>query len=434
MKPVEQDDGNEGKRRLDTGDIVLATSSKGKPIIITKIENPTDVEGETEAETVDLRELKDRPIEYLQEASQREYEVEGDEDEIELEYDEMTESDVEREVQKLKPEQKAHFKEVKDLLTVQARLKGKVPTMSYLIQTYIKGRFPGIPSDIAEQHAEVEELEKQDIDKVKGKDVQRLITEHDRCIPRRQVVIRPGQRGVTMSIDPYNDVEIYEVDIKDKIVEVITLTDTPKKKVEETSSQKVADPPAQSIILTASTSKQENIVVTDIISQNIAKDYVVEKDEGENSDKTMSISSMSTADYDRDEAEDLVAKIASCHTVLAKHYEDINGIIPHITKTQMATYLGKIPIIPLVKPEAGPVKKLYSAEDTSENEHVFPVVGETWEDKLKYLVNHVPTKKLMFAIAIGDLQLNQTSQAKISMKYGFPKTRIQRMMSQDPAH
>ena len=40
----------------------------------------------------------------------------------------------------------------------------------------------------------------------------------------------------------------------------------------------------------------------------------------------------------------------------------------------------------------------------------------------------------MLAIAIGDFQLNQTSQAKISMKYGFPKTRIQRIMSQDPAH
>ena len=65
---------------------------------------------------------------------------------------------------------------------------------------------------------------------------------------------------------------------------------------------------------------------------------------------------------------------------------------------------------------------------------MFPVVGETWEDKVKYLINHVPTEKLMFAIAIGDLQLNQTSQAKISMKYGFPKTRIQRTMSQDPAH
>ena len=238
-----------------------------------------------------------------------------------------------------------------------------------------------------------------------------------------------------MSRDPYNDVEIYEVDIEDKIVEVITLTDTPEKKTEETSSQNVTNPPAQSIMLTASTSKQENIVVTDIISENIAKDYVVEKDKGADSDKTMSISSTSTADYDRDEAEDLVAKIASYHTALAKHYEDINGIIPHMTKTQMATYLGKIPIIPLVKPEVGLVKKVYSAQDiTEEEDHVFPVVGETWEDKLKYLVDHVPAERLMFAIAIGDLQMNQTSQAKISMKYGFPKTRIQRTMSQDPAH
>ena len=392
------------------------------------------IERESEAKTIDLRAFKDHPIEYLQEASQREYEVEGDEDEIELEYDEMTESNVEKEGQKLKPKQKAHFKEVKDLLMVQARLKGKVPTMSHLIQTYIKGRFPGIPSNIAEQHTEVKETEKQDIGKVKEENVQQMIIEHNRKIPRQQAVIRPGRKGVTMSIDPYNDVEIYKVDIEDKIVEVITLTDTPKKKMEEISSQKVTDPPAQPTMSIASTSKQQNIVVTDIISQKVAKDYVVEKDKREDSDETMSISSTSTADYDRDEAEDLVAKIASCHTALAKHYEDINGIIPHMTKTQMATYLGKIPIIPLVKPEAGPVKKLYSAEDTLEDKHVFPVVGETWEDKLKYLVKHVPAEKLMLAIAIGDLQLNQTSQAKISMKYRFPKTRIQRTMSQDPAH
>ena len=120
----------------------------------------------------------------MQEASQREYEVEGDEDEIELEYDEMTESDVEREVQKLKPQQKAHFNEIKDLLTIQARLKEKVPTMEHLIQTYVKGRFPGIPSDIVEEHAEVEEPEKQDISKVKEEEVQQMIIEHDQWIPR----------------------------------------------------------------------------------------------------------------------------------------------------------------------------------------------------------------------------------------------------------
>ena len=181
MKPAKQDIEEMGKQTLDTGGIVKATSSKGKPVIVTKIETPT--EQESEAKTINLCKFKDRPIEYLQEASQREYEVEGDEDEIELEYDEMTESDVEREVQKLKSEQKAHFKEIKDLLTIQARLKGKVPTMGHLIQTYVKGRFPGIPSDIVQEHAEVEEPEKQDISKVK-EEVQQMIIEHDRRIPR----------------------------------------------------------------------------------------------------------------------------------------------------------------------------------------------------------------------------------------------------------
>ena len=241
----------------------------------------------------------------MQDASQREYQVEGDEDEIELEYDEMTESDVEREVQKMKLEQRAHFKEIKDLLTIQARLKGKVPTMGHLIQTYIKGRFPGLPSDIVEKHTETEESEKQDIGKVKEEDVQQMIIEHNWQIPRWQAVIRPGWRGVTMSIDLYNDVEIYEIDIEDKIVEVITLTETPKKKVEGESSKEMI----QSTTPTASTSKQENIVVTDVISENITKEYVIEKEEGgEDLDEMMSISGTSTADYDRDKAEDLVAK------------------------------------------------------------------------------------------------------------------------------
>ena len=178
-KSIKGDEKTVTEQTSSSSDPLVVRNSKGKPIIITKIENPTDVEGETEAETVDIRAFKDRPIEYLQEASQREYEVEGDEDKIEIEYDEMTESDVEREVQKSKPEQKAHFKEVKDLLTMQARLKGKVPTMSHMIQTYMKGRFPGIPSDIVEEHTETEETEKQDIGKVKEEEVQQMIIEHD---------------------------------------------------------------------------------------------------------------------------------------------------------------------------------------------------------------------------------------------------------------
>ena len=325
-----------------------------------------------------MQEFKERPIEYLKEASLREYKIEGNE-EIELEYDQMTDSDIEKEVKKMKLEQKAHFKEVKDLLTIQARLKGKIPTMGHVIQTYVKGRFPGIPSDIAEEHTEVEEPEKQDIRKAKEEDIQQMIIELDRQIPRWQAVVRPGRRGVTMSIDPYNDVEVYEVDIEDKIVEVITLTKTPKKKTEKESFQETTSLPIQPNIPVASTSKQEKIIVTDAILESIAKEYVIDKeDEGDNEhDETMSISSTSTAIYDRDEAENLIEKIASCHTALTQHYADINKVVPHMSKTQLATYLGKIPIVPLVKPEGGPVMKTYNPQEATDDEHLFPVAGDT---------------------------------------------------------
>ena len=95
---IKGDKKNVTEQTPSSSDPLVVKSFKGKPIIITKIEDLIDVERETEAETVDLRAFKDRPIEYLQEASQREYEVKGDEDEIELEYNGMTESDVEREV------------------------------------------------------------------------------------------------------------------------------------------------------------------------------------------------------------------------------------------------------------------------------------------------------------------------------------------------
>ena len=117
---------------------ITAVSAKGKRLSIVKIEG--DVSIPSQATPKDLRASKDRQIEYLEEASRREYEIEGEE--IEPEYNDMTEEDINKEVEKMTPQQRAHFKEIKDLLTVQGRLKGKIPRMSHLIQTYVKGPIP----------------------------------------------------------------------------------------------------------------------------------------------------------------------------------------------------------------------------------------------------------------------------------------------------
>ena len=165
---------------------ITAVSVKRKRLSIIKIEG--DVSVTSQATPKDLRAFKDRPIECLEEASQRKYEIEGEE--IEPEYNDMTEEDINKEIEKMTPQQRAHFKEIKDLLTVQGRLKGKIPRMSHLIQTCVTGRFPGIPSDQVQEYvAEEQNLDKQDISRMPAEKIETLIREHYKRIPRRQAVV-----------------------------------------------------------------------------------------------------------------------------------------------------------------------------------------------------------------------------------------------------
>ena len=186
------------------------------------------------------------------------------------------------------------------------------------------------------------------------------------------------------------------------------------------------DQPSTSISTT-----DDRVLVPDVISQGMADEYSKEEKLEEDSDAE-TISSTSTADYDREEAEDLLDKISSCHTALATHYNKMNEIVPHMTKTQLAQYLGKVHIMNIVKTE-GIVSKTYTSEpDTSEIK--FVVRGETHEEKLQELVNTVPAHQLMLAIAIGDIHLNKLSYDQASQKYQISKSRIQRAISGKADH
>ena len=105
-----------------------------------------------------------------------------------------------------------------------------------------------------------------------------------------------------------------------------------------------------------------------------------------------------------------------------------------MSKTQLSQYLGKVHIIPLVKIESRPVSKIYSAEREQEGGMSLSVVGETHEEKLKNLVETVPIHHLLLAIAIGDVHLNGLSHTQASMKYGFSKSKIQRVISGKTEH
>ena len=88
----------------------------------------------------------------------------------------------------------------------------------------------------------------------------------------------------------------------------------------------------------------------------------------------------------------------------------------------------------MVKVEGRTVSKLYVPEEGADPNIEYPVQGDSWEEKLKFMTEYIPAEKLLFAIAIGDHTLNQFSQAKTALKYGFAKTRIQRALSHDPSH
>ena len=99
-----------------SSNVVSVEISGGKTIVL-KHEGGQEIEKEEELEKPDLRAFRDRPMEHLQEASQRKFEIVRVEMDSDLE--EMTISQEEEEVAKLSAEKRVMHKEMKDLMTVQ---------------------------------------------------------------------------------------------------------------------------------------------------------------------------------------------------------------------------------------------------------------------------------------------------------------------------
>ena len=408
---------------------IIKVTTKGGKAIVVKREGDARVQYEQELEKPDLRDFKLRPVQNLDLASKRKYQVVGIT--MEAKYDEMTESEEEREVAKLTPAQKMSHQEMKDLMSIQGRLKGQIPGFAAGIQAYVTGRFPGVPSELAKPYVIEETGNKADLlTRMPPAQIDSLIQEHDQAIPRRDVVVRPGRRGITLSIDPNSDDEIYKINnIDDSLTDIIKLTRTKEASVTQTGQMVEAQEEKDTQL-----KKDDRVLIPDVISEQMAEEYIKKEglDDNEPSDAE-TISSTSTADFDREEAEDLLDKISSCQAALSQHYNRLNQIVPHMTNAQLANYLGKIHIMPLVKAESGPVTKTYT-EETTDEENKFVVRGDTHEEKLKGLVETVPAHRLMLAIAIGDVHLNSLTYGQASQKYEFSKSRIQRAISGKAEH
>ena len=73
--------------------------------------------------------------------------------------------------------------------------------------------------------------------------------------------------------------------------------------------------------------------------------YFVQQEEQKDGDKTETISSTSTADYDQDKVEASLTTIAKVFHKIGNEYEHLCSIVPHMTKTQVANVIGQLPII-----------------------------------------------------------------------------------------
>ena len=83
-----------------------------------------------------------------------------------------------------------------------------------------------------------------------------------------------------------------------------------------------------------------------------ASTYQVPKqDEPAVDDDAETISSMSTADYNREEVEGSLTTISEAIHTIAQEYEKLRGIVPHMSKVQAAQVIVRLLVLPILKQE-----------------------------------------------------------------------------------
>ena len=115
------------------------------------------------------------------------------------------------------------------------------------------------------------------------------------------------------------------------------------------------------LVLDMETDRQ---LMTDYITEQNTEKYFVQQEEQKDGDEMETISSTSMADYDQDEVEASLTTTADVFHKIGNEYEHLCSIVPHMTKTQVANVIGRLPIVPFmgkgasVKTEAKTTQKI----------------------------------------------------------------------------
>ena len=96
----------------------------------------------------------------------------------------------------------------------------------------------------------------------------------------------------------------------------------------------------------------EQHLPTNLITKEEATTYQVPgQDSPTIDDDAETISSTSTADYDREEVETSLTTISEAFHTIAQEYKKLTGTIPHMSKTQATQVIARLPILPIQKQE-----------------------------------------------------------------------------------
>ena len=220
-----------------------------------------------------------------------------------------------------------------------------------------------------------------------------------------------------------------------------------------------------------------------MITEAEASTYQVpEQDEPAMDDDAETISSTSTADYNREEVEGSLTTISEAFHTIAQEYEKLTSTVPHMSKVQAAQVVAKLPVLPILKqevkkekaevaevieieptpgtstepPAAGSEKpteqvtrevmegQIAEREDDKPSEgskdeyfqrYVLTGKGKDSEEKVQQACKEINFRNLLVLIAVGDYTVNQARNIKeTAKKWGLSFSSIQRAMSQKREH
>ena len=221
---------------------------------------------------------------------------------------------------------------------------------------------------------------------------------------------------------------------------------------------------------------------TDLITEAEADTYQVpEQDSPTIDDDAETISSTSTADYNREEVETSLTIISEAFHTIVQEYEKLTDTVPHMSKIQAMQVVARLPVLSILKQEvkkekaeAADVIEIKPVPGTSAGqpaaraeESTEELVGEAIveqtteqgddepnensvdeyfqkymsgkgknpEEKVQEACKEINYRNLVVLIAVGDYVISQARNIKeVAKKWGLSFSTIQRAMSRKREH